>query len=95
MNTINTSQGNPYPLGTSQNCDGISFSFFSAQADKVFLIIHHNEVNEDAEIELETPLNRTGNLWHIQVSGLNLPLTYSYRITKNDTQYNNVKKWSR
>jgi len=89
LNLINTefdiSRGSPYPFGATILRGGINFAVFSTKASSVSLVIF-GACNR--EILMEFPLdpryNRTGNVWHAFVRGLDAGISYGYRVTNED-----------
>ena len=65
------SAGSPLPYGATVVRGGINFAVFSKHATEVRLVLY---VGSDADSILELPLdahtNRTGDVWHIFVHGL-------------------------
>ena len=81
MTRFVTSPGTPLPFGSSQQKDGVNFSFFSRNASKASLVFFLPASNRIyAEIELDPVVNRTGDVWHICVHGFDLSLRYGLRL---------------
>jgi glycogen operon protein len=78
-------RGSPYPFGSTLLRGGINFAVFSTKATAVSLVIF-GACNR--EILMEFPLdpryNRTGNVWHAFVKGLDAGISYGYRVTNDD-----------
>lgn len=74
--------GRPLPLGATVRPDGINFSIFSKNASAVTLDLFARGSGEPVgEIRLDPRLNRTGDIWHTAVSGLDhTKILYSYRV---------------
>ncbi|WP_304240122.1 glycogen debranching protein GlgX [Gracilinema caldarium] len=74
--------GKPLPLGTEITSTGVNFSLFSRHATAVTLVLF--ESPEDTvpldEILLDPHKNRTGDLWHCHVKGLEAGALYLYRV---------------
>ena len=79
---IHTKPGYPLPAGACQRDSGVNFSIFSRNASAVSLILFDSPDTEKAgiEIELDPVFNRTGDIWHIHVSGISEGQLYGYRI---------------
>jgi isoamylase len=79
---IRTSAGKPLPLGASPNGRGTQFSLFSRHATAVSLLLFDSPqgARPVKEIELDPHLNRTGDLWHVQVDGVGAGACYLYRV---------------
>ncbi len=72
--------GVPLPLGVSFHEDWVNFSLFSRHAEQVSLVLFlpgHTEKFQ--EIFFDSELNRTGDIWHLQLWGLPPELEYGYR----------------
>lgn len=77
MNTIETFPGNPYPLGSSFNGEGVNFALFSENASAVDLCLF----DENGKLTNCIPVTeRTHNQWHVFVPGLKPGQLYGYRI---------------
>ena len=78
---INSQPGKPLPLGATVTVDGVNFAVFSENASSVILIILEKEGPASAtEITLDPQGNRTGDIWHIHLSGLTPPVRYAFRV---------------
>ncbi|MGQ9630193.1 MAG: glycogen debranching protein GlgX [bacterium] len=79
---IRTSPGNPLPLGATLKGDGTQFAVFSRHATRVWLLLFANPKDSEPiyEIEFNPKLNRTGDIWHIQVDGVGEGQLYLYRV---------------
>ncbi len=73
MNTF--SPGNPYPLGGSLKEGVYNFALFSEHAEEVAIGFFKPN---DKEPFLQIPLQRTGSIWHIALSGLDASSTYAF-----------------
>jgi isoamylase len=69
---LRTARGRPLPVGVSSAHDGLNFALLCRHGTKVSLVIEpmDNGGSPIAEIDLDPRLNRTGDHWHILVSGL-------------------------
>lgn len=76
-------RGRALPLGASVERGGVNFALFSQHATAVTLVIFRPG-SEDPIIEfLLDPLrNRTGNIWHIFVGGIDPGIEYGYRLDR-------------
>jgi len=82
--TFPTSSGCPQPLGSTITPSGINFALFSRHAETVSLVLELEDTldaDDRIEIKLNTKLHKTGDIWHIQVSGLPLHIRYGYRLS--------------
>lgn len=72
--------GRPYPLGATVTPKGVNFSVFSKNATSVVLVLFEKSKAEPiAEIPIPPETNRTGDLWHIHLAGIDRSLGYAYR----------------
>jgi len=75
-----TKPGQPLPLGPTVSPEGVNFSIFSRNATSLSLVLFEKAGPEPvAEIPLNPDINRTGDIWHIFIVGLDLSLRYGYR----------------
>ena len=74
-------RGSPLPLGSALRRGGVNFSLYAGSATGVTLVLF---VPESAEPLIEFPLdqrfNRTGDIWHCFLAGLDPGVQYAYRI---------------
>jgi len=77
-----THPGNPLPLGASLTSNGCRFSVFSRHATSVRLLLFDQADNlrPSQEIELDPGLNRTGDIWHLEVEGVSAGQLYLWRV---------------
>jgi glycogen operon protein len=73
--------GCPYPLGTLVEPDGVNFSVYSRNADRLELLLYdHADADEPARVLILDPANhRTYHYWHIFVPDLRPGQLYAYR----------------
>jgi glycogen debranching enzyme glgX len=80
MNDLSFFQGKASPLGAKLSCDGVNFSVFSRNAKEI--VLHLFENVEDSEpiisYKLDPQINKTGDVWHVFVSGLKSWAFYLY-----------------
>jgi glycogen operon protein len=61
--------------------DGVNFAMLSEHATAVFLVLYPIDGQEPlAEVTLHPRRNRTGNHWHVQVTGLPPGFCYGWRV---------------
>ncbi len=76
-------RGHPLPYGATARRDGINFSLFSKHATGVRLVV---SLPGDGDSVLELPLdaeyNRTGDVWHVLLKGLDPGIEYGYRLER-------------
>jgi isoamylase len=74
-------RGRPLPLGASQIAAGVNFALFSRHATAVELLLYPSPADiEPVTIALDPVLNRTGDIWHVWVDGLEADSGYGYRV---------------
>ncbi|MGB5686433.1 MAG: glycogen debranching protein GlgX [Candidatus Electrothrix sp.] len=75
--------GSPQPLGATVTPTGINFALFSRHADKVTLVLGVKDACDSSrfEIPLDPKFHKTGDIWHIQISGLPPYLRYGYKLS--------------
>ncbi|MEN8136268.1 MAG: glycogen debranching protein GlgX [Thermodesulfobacteriota bacterium] len=81
MQPLLTSPGIPLPLGSFRTRRGFNFALFTRDAEAVTLVFFESgKAPIYTEIELDPAVNRTGDIWHIQVHDLDPSLRYGYRL---------------
>ena len=74
-------RGYPLPLGATVERGGINFAIFSRHATAVTLVLFlPGSATEIAAFPLDPKRNRTGDVWHAFVAGLNPGIEYAYRM---------------
>jgi glycogen operon protein len=69
------------PLGATALADGVNFALLCRHGTKVWLVLMPSEGQEEwQEIELDPRKNRTGDHWHVLVSGLPPVFRYGWRV---------------
>ena len=80
---IRVSRGSPLPLGATLVRDGINFAIFSRHATTVTLVLFHaGQQRPFFEIGFDVRFNRTGDIWHAFVLGLDPGVRYGYRMDR-------------
>ena len=78
--TFHFQPGTPRPLGATITNGGVNFSIFSHHEESMTLVLFHNDFLEPvAEQVLDPEKNRTGDIWHIHVDGVDERVQYAYR----------------
>jgi len=81
MLTLNISRGRSLPLGASPADGGVNFVLICRHGTAVFLVLYPLEEGEAlAEIALHPRRNRTGDHWHVRVTGLPKSFRYGWRV---------------
>jgi glycogen operon protein len=83
------SPGQPLPFGAVPMYDGVNFSVFSRSAAEIELALYlSNSENSVCNIELDSLLNKTGDIWHVKIMGLShdvwKEIRYGYRVKNSD-----------
>ncbi len=74
--------GQPSPLGTSKQGNGVNFAIFSQHATQVRLEFYGSPDSSVPQrvIDLDSNINRTGDVWHVLVQGIKPGQLYAYRM---------------
>ena len=74
--------GSPLPLGTREEGGGVNFAVFSRHATRVRLELfdHAGDAAPARVVDLDSARNRTGDVWHVWVSGTGPGQLYAYRV---------------
>jgi isoamylase len=76
-------RGHPLPLGAHVRRGGINFSVFSAHATAVTLVLFAPGGEESIlEWPLDPRYNRTGDVWHVFIGGLDPGVEYALRAER-------------
>ncbi|MCQ3980605.1 MAG: glycogen debranching enzyme, partial [Anaerolineae bacterium] len=70
--SIQSTPGHPLPLGATVTADGANFAIFSRHAKRVWLMLFDQPTAAapSHEFELDSRNHRTGDIWHIHLSGV-------------------------
>lgn len=82
MKPITVSTGRPLPLGATIYDHCVRFAIFSRHATRVWLMLfdHPEDDTPTHEFALDPKLNRTGDIWHLDVTGIGEGQFYLYRM---------------
>ncbi len=76
-------RGHPLPYGATARREGVNFSIFSKHATGVMLVVSLTGDNDSVlELPLDPLYNRTGDLWHVFLKGLDPGIEYGYRLER-------------
>ena len=77
-----TAKGKAYPFGATVNKEGINFAIFSHNATSVELLLFKNKdsLTPSHSFKLDPVENKTGDIWHIFVSGTGHGQFYGYKV---------------
>jgi glycogen operon protein len=79
-------RGSPYPFGPTVKRSGVNFAVFSKNATSVKLLLYESGKKPPIEEFILNPCyNKTGDVWHIFIKGLNPGIRYGYIM---DMQHN-------
>lgn len=75
--------GRPDPLGATHTPAGINFALFSRHAKAVSLVLLCQKGRNSAKthIHLDPCINKTGDIWHVLVSGLPKETLYGFKLS--------------
>jgi isoamylase len=75
--------GRPLPLGVSESSRGLNFAVFSRHATEVHLVLFAPWVHEPVlELPLGAGFHRTGDVWHVELTGLDPMTRYGWRVDR-------------
>ncbi|MCG6552988.1 MAG: glycogen debranching protein GlgX [Candidatus Magnetominusculus sp. LBB02] len=78
---IEVYRGSPAYLGATLIRNGVNLAVFSKHAEHVTLVIFEPGVRKPmAEIVLSPSFNKTGDIWHIFLLGIDMAARYGYRM---------------
>lgn len=71
--------GHPSPLGISFSHDGsVNFALFSRNTQNMILCLHSEMASKPSlEMDLDTYINQTGDVWHISLESVTPYMSYS------------------
>ena len=74
-------RGHPLPYGSAARRDGVNFSVFSKHATAVSLVLFVPGEGEPVlELPLDSRYNKTGDVWHVFVEGIDPGIEYGFRV---------------
>lgn len=88
--SIQLTSGSPLVLGTSKDDTGINFAIAAKNAQSLSLrfFTEHDTKHPFLDIPLDPIKNKTGDVWHIHISGLPCNFLYAYwLLSKSDNSY--------
>jgi glycogen operon protein len=82
MTGFSTDKGSPLPLGATCTAEGVNFAVFSRHAASVSLVLFEPGGQAPLQdIPLDPGKHKTGDIWHVSVTGLSRQLRYAFRVT--------------
>jgi isoamylase len=89
-------RGHPLPYGAAARRDGINFSVFSRHATAVTLVLFlPGEEEPVLELPLDPHMNRTGEVWHAFVEGIDPGIEYGFRAEREPNPAPRVLRYDR
>ena len=77
-------RGHPIPFGASPSWRGVNFSVYARHATAVSLVLFApGEEEPSAEFPLDPRYNRTGDVWHAFLRGLDPAVTWAWRAERS------------
>lgn len=84
-NTLEFLPGKPSPMGCSATRNGFNFAVCSDHTGFLNLILYTNDPrNPVISVLMDSGKNRSGETWHIEVTGLPEIFEYGYRLNSKD-----------
>jgi len=82
LETGTVRSGRPLPLGVELRDGGANFAVFSRHATQVWIEFYDNADDPEPQelIGLDPEANRTGDIWHVWVQGIQPGQLYGYRV---------------
>ena len=81
------SRGTPMPYGATLMRGGVNFAIFSKHATSVTLLLYYPGDSEPfIEFPLDPRFNRTGDVWHAFLRGLDPGIHYAYRMGRTPNE---------
>jgi isoamylase len=77
--SINYFSGKPFPLGATWDGGGVNFSVYSENAKSVELCLFNTSSDQKEYNRIKMP-ERTGNIWHVYVPGVEPGQLYGFRV---------------
>ena len=77
---VKSGSGAPAPLGATVTTDGVNFALRSPSSTAASIVVLDLDGAERCSLELPRPAHRTGNVWHVELIGLEPPCGYGWRL---------------
>ncbi|RKX23062.1 MAG: glycogen debranching enzyme GlgX [Candidatus Zixiibacteriota bacterium] len=88
------SRGGPLPLGATPKRGGINFAVYSKNATSVSLVLFIPGGKEPiAEFPFDPRFNRTGDIWHAFIRGLEDNIEYGYRVDRQPNFHREIHRF--
>ena len=88
------SRGQPLPLGATLKPNGVNFAVFSRNGTSVTLVlVLPGKSRSRLEFPLDSRFNRTGDIWHAFIAGIDRGIEYGYRVEKSPNPDSHVHRF--
>jgi isoamylase len=89
-------RGQPLPYGAAARRNGVNFSVFSRHATAVTLVLFlPGDGDAVLELPLDPSMNRTGEVWHVFVEGIDPGIEYGFRAECDPNPVPRVLRYDR
>jgi glycogen operon protein len=86
--------GRPLPLGVSETAKGLNFALFTSNGTEVALSMFATGEHEPLiEVALAPDRNRTGQIWHVEVQGIDPGLRYGWRVDRQPVPFDGLNRF--
>ncbi len=86
--------GRALPLGVSETRQGLNFAVFSRSGTAVTLLLFTSGEHQPiARLPLDSEFHRTGEIWHIEIEGLNHTARYGWSVDRQPTPRDRVHRF--
>ncbi len=87
-------RGHPQPFGVSHLIGGVNFAVFSRHATALTLVLFRpGDPDPLVEFPLDPKINRTGDVWHVALQGLQPGFEYGYRAARENADDSPVHRF--
>ena len=88
-------RGQPLPMGATSVRGGVNFSMFSRSATEVSLVLFAvGQADPLAEFPLDPRYNKTGDIWHACIRGLDPGIEYGFRVGMTENPAPHVHRFA-
>ena len=89
-------RGHPLPYGSAVRRDGVNFAVFSRHATSLSLVLFAPGESEPVlELPLDPRYNKTGDVWHVLVEGVDPGVEYAFRAAAEPNPTPDVLRFDR
>ncbi len=86
--------GRPLPLGASETRGGLNFAVFSKNGTHVSLVLFASGKHEPLlEISLDPSRHRTGDIWHVEIEGVDPQVRYGWRVDRQPVRDDGIHRF--